>query len=154
MARQRLRWFIAALIALPWLAACVSIPSDFKEPGVTLVSIKPQLRNLFAPQFDVVLEVTNPNREALEIAGLSYTIHLQGVQLVQGVATELPRIAAYGKAEVRLNATADLAGGISLISDLLLHPREQVDFELNANIDLGTFYPMVKIQRRGMISLQ
>jgi LEA14-like dessication related protein len=143
-----------ALVTLPWLAACVSIPSDFKEPSVTLVSIRPQLRNLFAPEFDVVLEVTNPNRVALDIAGMSYTIHLQGIKLIEGVATDLPKIAAYGKADVRLNATADLAGGLSLIGDLLLRPREQVDFELNADIDLGAFYPMVKVNRRGTIALQ
>jgi len=150
----RLRWRILPLIAMLWLAGCVSIPPDFKEPGVTLVSVRPQLRNLFAPEFDVTLEVTNPNRVALEIVGISYTVHLQGIKLIEGVASDIPKIAAYGKAEVTLNATADLASGISLIGDLLQRPREQVDFELNANIDLGRFYPMVKVNRRGTIALQ
>ncbi|MCG6889320.1 MAG: hypothetical protein LJE92_07000, partial [Gammaproteobacteria bacterium] len=68
------------------LAACVSLPVDFKDPTVTLVSITPQITNLFAPEFDVVLHVTNPNRKALDIAGLSYTIHLQGNKLIEGVA--------------------------------------------------------------------
>ena len=154
MARQSRRWCIAALLALPWLVACVSIPSDFKEPGVTLVSNTPQLRNLFAPEFDVVLEVTNPNRVALEIVGLSYTVHLQGIKLIEGVASDIPKIAAYGKADVTLNATADLASGLSLLGDLLQRPREQVDFELNADIDLGTLYPIVRVQRRGSIALQ
>ena len=154
VARRRLWWRIAAIIAPLWLAACVSIPSDFKEPGVTLVSIQPQLRNLFAPEFDLVLEVSNPNREALEIVGLSYTVYLQGIQLIQGVANEIPKIPAYGKADVRLNATADLAGGLSLLGDLLTQPREQVDFALNVDIDLGTFYPIVKIERSGSIALQ
>jgi LEA14-like dessication related protein len=154
MTRLRRWWLIVALVTLPSLVACVSIPSDFKEPGVTLVSIRPQLRNLFAPEFDVVLEVTNPNRVALEIVGLSYTVHLQGIKLIEGVATDIPKIAAYGKAKVTLNATADLASGLSLLGDLLQRPREQVDFELNADIDLGSFYPMVKVNRRGTIALQ
>jgi len=143
-----------ALLMLPWLAACVGIPSDFKEPGVTLVSIRPLWRNLLAPEFDVVLEVTNPNRAALEIVGLAYTIHLQGIKLVEGVASDIPKIAAYGKAEVRLNATADLAAGLGLLGDLLRRPSEQVNFELNADIDLGALYPMVRVQRRGSIALQ
>jgi len=154
MAARRCRLLLVALVALPWLSACVSIPSDFKEPGVTLVSIRPQLRNLFAPQFDVVLQITNPNRVALEVAGLSYTVQLQGIKLIEGVATDIPKIAAYGKADVMLNATVDLASGLSLLGDLLQRPRDQVDFELNADLDLGTFYPMVKIQRRGSIALQ
>jgi LEA14-like dessication related protein len=97
------------------LSACVSLPSDFKEPGVSLVSIKPQLGNIFAPEFDIVLHVTNPNRQALEIAGLSYTIHLQGSRLVQCVANELPRIDAYGEADIRMHASADLVAGINLL---------------------------------------
>ena len=154
MARRRHWWLCVALVTLPWLTACVGIPSDFKDPGVTLVSIRPQLRNLFAPQFDVVLQVTNPNRVALEIAGLGYTIHLQGIKLIEGVATDLPRIPAYGKADITLNATADLAAGLGLLGDLLHKPSDQVDFELNADIDLGSLYPMVRVQRRGSIALQ
>jgi LEA14-like dessication related protein len=136
------------------LTACVSLPSDFKEPSVSLVSITPQITNLFAPEFDIVLQVTNPNREALDVAGLSYTIHLQGKKLITGVANNLPEIAAYGEADISLHATADLIGGISLLGDLLNQPSDQVEFELNAEIDLGTLYPMIRVQRSGVISLQ
>ena len=77
---RRLRFVLCAMLLL---AGCVTLPSDFKEPGVSLVSITPQIKNLFAPEFDVVLRVTNPNREALDIAGLSYTVHLQGNKLIE-----------------------------------------------------------------------
>jgi LEA14-like dessication related protein len=140
------------------LAACVSLPADFKEPSVSLVSITPRITNIFAPEFDVVLHVTNPNRKALDIAGLSYTIHLQGNKLIEGVANELPVIAAYGEADISLHARADLMGGISLLGDLINQGRDrasnQIEFELNAEIDLGTLYPMVRVQRSGVISLQ
>lgn len=150
--RMRLALFIGMVTLL--LGACVSLPKDFKEPGVSLVSVTPQIRNLFAPEFDIVLRVTNPNRDALEIAGLSYTIHLQGNKLIDGVASQLPIIPAYGEAEVRLRATADLVGGLNLLGELLDRPGERVAFELNADIDLGRFYPMVNVTRRGTISLQ
>ena len=142
------------ILATLLLSACVSLPQDFKEPGVTLVSITPQIRNLFAPEFDVVLRVTNPNRKALEIAGLSYTLHLQGIKMIQGVATDFPAIPAYGEADFTLSATADLAAGLNLIGDLVQQPGSDVNFEFNADLDLGSFYPMVKIQRAGAISLQ
>lgn len=143
---------LLALLAV--LAGCASLQSDFKEPRVTLLSIRPEIRNLFAPEFDVKLRVTNPNRNALEIVGLSYSIHLQGNKLIDGVARELPIIPAYGEADFGLRATADLVGGLSLISELLNQPNGEVDFEFNAEIDLGTFYPMVRVKRVGTISLQ
>lgn len=151
-AYERLRYLLYGVLLL--LAACVSLPSNFKEPSVSLVSITPQITNLFAPEFDVVLHVTNPNRKALDIAGLSYTIYLQGNKMIDGVANELPVIAAYGEADISLHARADLMGGISLLGDLLNQPSNQVEFELNAEIDLGTLYPMVRVQRSGVISLQ
>ena len=151
-AYERLRCLLYGVLLL--LAACVSLPSDFKEPSVSLVSITPQITNIFSPEFDVVLHVTNPNRKALDIAGLSYTIHLQGNKLIEGVANELPVVAAYGEADISLHARADLMGGISLLGDLLNQPSNQVEFELNAEIDLGTLYPMVRVQRSGVISLQ
>jgi LEA14-like dessication related protein len=144
----------ALIIATLLLSACVSLPQDFREPGVTLVSITPQIRNLFAPEFDVVLRVTNPNRKAIEIAGLSYSLQLQGIRMVQGVATDFPEIPAYGEADFTLSATADLAAGLNLIGDLMQQSSGEVEFEFNADLDLGSFYPMVKIQRLGSISLQ
>jgi LEA14-like dessication related protein len=147
----RVRFVLCAVVLL---AGCVTLPFDFKEPGVSLVSITPQIRNLFAPEFDVVLHVTNPNRKALDIAGLSYTVHLQGNKLIEGVANELPVIAAYGEADISLRATADLMGGISLLGDFLNQPGAQFDYEFNADIDLGTLYPMVRVQRSGVISLR
>ena len=147
-----LRCLLGSVLLL--LTACVSLPSDFKEPAVSLVSITPQITNVFAPEFDIVLHITNPNREALDIAGLSYTIHLQGNKLIEGVANDFPIVAAYGEADISLQARADLIGGISLLSDLLNQPSDQVEFELNAEIDLGTLYPMIRVQRSGVISLQ
>jgi LEA14-like dessication related protein len=152
--RPRYRPLRFVLCSLLLLAGCVTLPSDFKEPGVSLVSITPQIKNLFAPEFDVVLHVTNPNRETLDITGLSYTVHLQGKKLIAGVANELPVIAAYGEADISLRATADLMSGISLLSDFLNQPGEQFDYEFNADIDLGTLYPMVRVQRSGVISLR
>ena len=151
-AYRRLRCLRYGVLLL--LAACVSLPADFKEPAVSLVSITPQITNVFAPEFDIVLHITNPNREVLDIAGLSYTIHLQGNKLIAGVANDFPVVAAYGEADISLHARADLIGGISLLGDLLNHPSEQVEFELNAEIDLGTLYPMIRVQRSGVISLQ
>ena len=85
--------------------------------------------------------------------GLSYSIDMQGNRLIQGVASELPEIPAYGEADVRLRATADLVGGIGFISGLMTRDEPTVDFELNADLDLGTFYPTVNIRRSGSIAL-
>jgi LEA14-like dessication related protein len=152
--RQAGRVLIVQLVVLFLVAGCATLPSDFKEPGVSVVSVTPRVSNGAAPAFDIVLRVSNPNRKALEIVGLSYTIDLVGNRVIEGVANDLPRIAAYGEAEVKLNASADLFGGLRVLSRLLANPADPLDFEFNAQIDVGTFYPMINVNRTGVISLQ
>lgn len=148
-----IRSLLLGVVALSLFAGCVTIPDDFKEPGVSIVSITPKKSNGVLPQFDIVLRVTNPNRVALDIKGLTYTVHLNGSQLVDGVANDLPNIPAYGEAEVSLSARADLFGGLSLLSGLLADPNEPIDYEFNAAIDVGTFYPIINFNKRGSMSL-
>jgi LEA14-like dessication related protein len=134
------------------LTGCVSIPSDFKDPGVSLKSITPRIAGGITPEFDIVLRVTNPNRVALEVKGLTYTLHLRGNKIIDGIANNIPEIAAYGEADVSLNARTDLFGGIALLADFLNSPGAPVSYEFNAEVDVGTFYPMVKVQKSGELS--
>jgi LEA14-like dessication related protein len=148
------RLLVVHLLVFFLTSGCATLPSDFKEPGVSLVSVTPRILNGVAPEFDIVLRVTNPNRSALDIVGLSYTIHLVGNKVIEGAANDLPKVAAYGEAEVKLSATADLFGGLQVLSGFLANPTKPVDFEFNAQIDVGTFYPMININKTGVISLQ
>lgn len=92
-------------------------------------------------------------RIELSIKGLAYTVHLSGHQVVDGVANDIPRIAAYGEAEVSASARADLFGGLGFLTALLSHPGEQIEYEFNAEIDLGALYQTVRVKCRGIISL-
>ena len=145
-----------ALINLLLLVApgCATVPADFKEPGVTVLSVTPRILNSITPEFDIVLRVSNPNRSALAIKGLSYTIDLADTEIVQGVASDLPKIAAYGEADVTLGAQADLIGGLNILSRILADPASPVDFEFNAEIDIGTFYPAIKVTKKGVVSFR
>ena len=131
------------------LAGCATLPSDFKEPDVALVSIKPRQLDSLTPEFDILLRVSNPNREALEIRGLSYQIRLADRKVVNGVASDLPRIEAYGEAEVSLNARADLFGALDVFTRMMNNPGTPVDYAFEAEIDIGALYSMVEVSRTG-----
>jgi len=106
-----------------------------------------------APRFEIGLHVINPNRMALDLAGLSYTVSLEGHQILSGVANDLPAIDAYGEGDVTLLATADLFNSISLFADLVRQPRDNFSYELEAILDLGGIYPNVNVDKKGQISL-
>ncbi len=148
------RLILAAVVLPHFIGACATIPSDFRQPGVSVLSVTPRLGQGIAPEFDIVLRVTNPNRRALALEGLTYTIDLAGYPVVDGVASDLPRIEAYGEAEVGLTARADLFRGLGLLADLMRHPEKPLDYEFSAEIDLGGFYPTVRVNRSGTLNFR
>jgi LEA14-like dessication related protein len=85
--------------------------------------------------------------------GLSYTVSLEGRQILSGVANELPAIAAYGEGDITLLATTDLFNSFSLFADLLRQPRDTFAYEINADLDLGGIYPNINVDKKGQISL-
>ena len=149
---QITRTVIISFILSIVLSACVTLPSNMKEPGVSVISVAPRLVNSLTPQFDIVLRVTNPNRDTLSMIGLSYDIYLEGNKVIDGVAGDLPDIAPYGEAEIDIKASASLIGSFNLIQSLANSPGEDIDFEFKAEIDIGKWYPTIKVSKTGVIA--
>lgn len=147
-----IQFFIWQLILVFLLSACASAPSDFDDPEVSVVSFKPLNSAGITPNFEIVFQITNPNREPLEIEGMSYSITLAGNKVMSGVANDLPMIEPYDKAEVTLNATADLFGGIKLLTGLMDNQNKNIDYEFKAKIDVGMFRPSIRVLKQGTLS--
>jgi LEA14-like dessication related protein len=146
----RLTFYILGVVLL---GSCATLQSEFKEPSVSVTSFRALPSRGMAPRFEIGLHVSNPNRVALALEGLSYSVNIEGRQLLTGVANDLPVIEGYGEGDITLLATADLFNSISLISDLMRQPRDTFNYEINANLDLGGIYPNIPIQKQGQVSL-
>lgn len=140
------------LFVLVFLTACATVPSDFEEPKVSVTSFTPVNKGTLAPEFNIVLRVTNPNRVPLEVAGMSYTIEVDGNEIMSGVANDLPVIAAYGEGDVKLHATANLFGGMQLMKSLMNQSRDVFEYSFNAKLDVGAFRPSIRVSKKGSFS--
>lgn len=144
-------FLISSLLLL--IASCANLQTGFKQPVVSVNSLRALPGEGLAPRFEIGLHVTNPNRFALALAGISYTISIEGRQILTGVANDLPEIAAYGEGEITLLATTDLFNSISLLADLMRQPRDTFSYELMAELDLGGIYPNQHVSKTGEVSL-
>jgi LEA14-like dessication related protein len=149
----RFAWFSLLASLLVLVSGCAGLQTDFKEPTVSVTSFRALPSEGMAPRFEIGLHVTNPNRTALALAGVSYTVSLEGRQILTGVANDLPEIKAYGEGDIMLQATADPFNSISLLADLIRQPRDTFAYELEAILDLGGMYPNVNVDKKGQISL-
>ena len=146
-----IRHLLIPAVTIMLLTACASTPSDFEEPSVSVTSFKPINSASISPQFEIVLHITNPNREPLTLEGISYTIALDGNKLISGVANDLPTIEPYGEADVKLNATANLLGGFQLLTELMNEHKEHIEYEFNAKLDVGLFQPSIRVSKKGRL---
>ncbi len=143
--------FLAAL-AVCLLASCASLDPDYEKPTVTLSSFRALPSEGMVPAFEIGLRIINPNRQALSLQGVSYTIAVEGHELVKGVARDLPVIEGYSEEVITLTASANLLAGIRLFGDLMQASGESLEYEFEAKLDPGLF-PAMRIRESGSFDI-
>ena len=142
------------LLAALVLQACAGLRPGYEIPTVTVSSFRALPSQGVLPNFEIGLEVVNPNAEALRLRGISYGISLGGHELIKGVGNDLPVIAAYGQGEFKLTASANLLAGMQLFGDLMNGPLNSVPYEFDAKLDIGALRPAIRVKESGAIWLQ
>lgn len=143
------------LLVLLGISGCAGMGGGYETPTVTVQSFRPVASGDASglPQFEIVLHVVNPNLKPLELAGVSYTISLNGHDLIKGVSNELPVIEGYGEGSVTLRAGFNLFAGIQLFRSLMQQETDTFDYRFEAKLDPGAFRPKIRISDTGSISL-
>ncbi len=151
---MRLYKWILMLAAVLFLGSCLAMSPGFETPTVGLKSFRFLPSDGGVPRFAIGLHVVNPNRSALKLEGIVYSVILDGHKVVTGASSDLPVIPAYGEGDVVLTATADLLRTLGLFSSLFKDPQKPFIYDLEAQLDIGRLQPRIKIHEKGEISLQ
>ena len=148
--RRSTIFFVSAVVLL---AGCTGMRPGYETPTVTVKSVRAIPSEGMLPEFEIDLHVVNPNREALKLAGVSYTVSLEGHELIQGVGNDLPVIDGYGEGVFTLNASADLFAGVSLLRDLMSSQKNTLSYSFEAKLDPGALRPSIRVKDSGEVSL-
>ena len=141
------------LLALLLLGACSTITSDFDPPKVTVESFRSLPGEGASPQFEIGLRIANPNKQALDVAGIAYDIEIMGKDLVSGVSNEVPRIEGYAEESVTLTASFNWLAMIRLITSLPQESPDELDYRFKAKIDFNGFVPTQRVEESGSFAL-
>ncbi len=142
------------MITTSLLQGCSGLRPGYEKPTVTVNSFRALPSDGALPNFEIGLHVINPNREALNVRGMSYTVRVAGHELIKGVANDLPVIEAYGEGDIKVTAAANLFAGVRLVTDLMRGTQDSFDYDLEAKLDVGRFLPPLTIRDSGQISLR
>ncbi|TNF91906.1 MAG: hypothetical protein EP297_14650 [Gammaproteobacteria bacterium] len=150
---KKIVW-ICLLVAMTVLvSACSGLRPDYEKPTVTINSFRMLKTEGIAPRFEIGLHIINPNRSALKLRGISYTVHLEGHKVLTGVANELPVIDAYGEGDVLVNAGVDLFSAARLILDMIREKPDSFSYDLDAKLDPGGLQPNIHVRKQGKVRL-
>lgn len=133
---------------------CAALQTDYDAPAVSITSFKAIPGQGLVPQFEIGLHIVNPNRTPLELKGIAYTITLEGHDILTGASNKLPRIDPYGEGDVVVHASVDFFNSIGFFTNLARNQKQEAfSYSLNAKLDVGTLHPVIRISKKGKISL-
>ena len=96
------------LILLVFLAGCSTVMPDIDPPKVSVENVESLPSEGGTPRFRIQLRVVNPNTQALDIAGISYSVEVLEQEIVTGVTNDVPVIEGYSEGVVTLEAGLQL----------------------------------------------
>jgi hypothetical protein len=144
---------IAAFLFLALLGGCASLAPELDPPKITLESFRNLPGEGGAPRFEIKLRVINPNTQALDIAGISYSIELLDRELIAGVANDIAPIEGYGEGVVTLEAGLQLFELLRLMASLGESGSGPLEYRFTAKIDFNGFMPTQRVEDSGEINL-
>ncbi len=153
--RRPVKPLTALVMAAALLTGCAGMGSGYEIPSVSVQSFRPIASDTGGglPAFEIRLHVINPNLEPLELAGISYTISLDGQDIIKGVGNELPVIQGYGEGTFTVTAGISLIAGIQLFRSLIDKDSDSFDYSFKAKLDPGAYKRKIRIADSGSISL-
>lgn len=135
------------------LSACASLWSSYEKPQVSITSFSLAPESTRAsPTFLIGLRVVNPNRAALPLQGMSYSLEVEDQRVLSGAEPNLPEVPGYGTAEFTINAVPDLLGSARLINQLLSGRQDSLAYRFKAKFDVGGLLPYLTLEESGEFS--
>jgi hypothetical protein len=135
------------------LTGCAGLTPQLDPPKVSIDSFTSLPSSGGAPRFEIKLRVANPNKQTLDIAGISYSVELLGKEVISGVTNDVPTIKGYSEEVVTLEAGLQLFQLLRLLSGLGRTQADALDYRFSAKIDFNGFVPTQRIEETGEITL-
>lgn len=148
-------WLLGLSLFL--LAGCSALQPGFSPPqvNVTGLHLLPLEAGEMAPRIGVRLRVTNPNPSDLAIVGMSYSMALQGYDLLSGVSAEVPVLKAYSETPMLLELSANILELVRLAHSLRnTNVHQTVSYEFAAKLDTGRYTPAIRLKESGVVNFK
>lgn len=145
---------VVVLLLMTFIVACAGLTPTYEKPQVSVTSfaLAPDSSGL-VPRFNIGLHVINPNRSALPLVSMNYSVEVEGIRILNGAEPNLPRIKGYSSADIVIQVSPDLFASARLLNQLLSGQRDDLNYLFKAQLDVGSLMPYINIEEKGRFDL-
>lgn len=148
-----MRFILPLITLIVFFTGCSGLNQKKPELSVGINSFNMIPGNSMVPRFEIGLHLVNTSPVDVDIKGIVYKIYLQDRQVLTGAANDLPKVPAYGEADIVVSGTPDLFETIGFFKDLMTEQKKDIDYVVDVAIDAGSFLPMIHTKKEGTLSL-
>lgn len=144
---------IAACAAGTLLVSACALAPRLEAPQLTIVGVQVVGSDLLAQRLKLRVHVDNPNNVTLPIAGIEYTLEVEGEPFATGESAASFVVPALGSAEFDMNVTTNVAGTlIRLLSRGT--DAQNVSYRLSGKVSLSSgWMRSIPFEQRGSFRL-
>ncbi len=146
------RFLLVALAVIT--GACAHLGARLEPPKVRVDSIRVLEARGLSQRFLVGLRVINPNDRVLPIRGLSYSLALNGYDLLDGVTGKVPTLEPFSETLVEVEAATDLVGALRFLNNLVQQEAtENITYALTADVSVQGWLGKITVEETGEVPL-
>lgn len=145
---------IFVVLCVVGMSACANLGGSYDPPKVKVTSLELLPSQGLSQRFLIGLQMTNPNSGPMPIRGFSYTLALNGYDLLDGVSNKMTTIPAYSEQAVTVEASTDLIAAMRFLNDFLGKAQQDtLAYALTANLDVGGVLRRIRVTESGEVPL-
>lgn len=134
-----------------WLAGCATLPAAIEPPNLSLVSIEPVAVTPLEQKYRLKVRLQNPNDHALDIAGMSYVLEVNGQALLKGVSAESVMLPRFGESVIELSGVSTLFGFVRQFQALQERKTRGMDYKLSGKLKLNKRFGSLPFSYEGTL---
>lgn len=142
-----------ALLLTIFLSGCAGLPANTQPVRVNLVSMNVVDIQLFEQRYALTIRIQNPNPQPLKVAGLDFSLRINGEDFADGVSNRAVEIPAYGEATTEVEVSSSLFKLFEQFRALEERGGDGLNYRIKGSVGLDESWTRLPFEREGRIGM-
>lgn len=141
-------------VLVVFMTGCALVRPNIEPPKVVLDSLEMLPVKGLNQRFRIGLRMTNPNARALKLNGISYTLALNGYQLIDGVGKDIPELPPFSEVAFDVEASTNMFEALRFVNNFMGGKASgDLEYRLRADISVAGLPRQLSVEETGTVPM-